>query len=74
MAAGVNQKPEETRIELLGRNAAVFRSVIPQIYAYAPEAVLIVATNPVDVMTHLSARYAADFGIPAHRVIGSGTT
>jgi L-lactate dehydrogenase len=74
MAAGVNQQPGETRIELLGRNAAVFRSVIPQIYTYAPDAILIVATNPVDVMTHLSARYAAEFGIPPHRVIGSGTT
>jgi L-lactate dehydrogenase len=74
MTAGVGQKPGETRIQLLERNAAVFRSVIPQIYTHAPEAVLVVATNPVDVMTHLSARYAADFGIPPNRVVGSGTT
>lgn len=74
MAAGVNQKPGETRIELLGRNAAVFRSVIPRIYEHAPDAVLVIATNPVDVMTHITAQIAAEFGIPSHRVVGSGTT
>lgn len=74
MAAGVAQKPGETRLQLLERNAAVFRAVIPQIFNNAPDAILIVATNPVDVMTHLSACYAAEFGVPSHRVIGSGTT
>jgi L-lactate dehydrogenase len=74
MAAGVGQKPGETRIQLLERNTAVFRAVIPQLYTHAPEAILVVATNPVDVMTHVSARIAAGFGIPSNRVIGSGTT
>lgn len=74
MAAGVNQKPGETRIELLERNAAVFRSVIPRIYENAPDAVLVIATNPVDVMTHITAGIAAEFGVPSQRVIGSGTT
>ena len=74
MAAGVGQKPGETRLHLLERNAAVFRQVIPQIYAHAPEAILIVATNPVDVMTHVTAWIAKEFGIPSHRVLGSGTT
>lgn len=74
MAAGVGQKPGETRIQLLERNAAVFHSVIPQIFSHAPEAILVVATNPVDVMTHVSAWCAAEFGIPSQRVIGSGTT
>lgn len=74
MAAGVGQKPGETRIELLGRNAAVFRAVIPQIYMNAPDAILVIATNPVDVMTHITAQIAAGFGVPAHRIIGSGTT
>lgn len=74
MAAGVSQKPGETRLQLLERNATVFRSVIPQIFQNAPDAILIVATNPVDVMTHLSAQYAAEFGVPSQRVIGSGTT
>ncbi len=74
MAAGVNQKPGETRIELLERNQTVFRSVIPQIYDNAPEAIVIVATNPVDVMTHVTAKIAATYGIPSSRVVGSGTT
>jgi L-lactate dehydrogenase len=73
IAAGVGQKPGETRLQLLARNAAVFRQVIPSVLRNASEAVLIIATNPVDVMTHLAARYAGDFGVPSHRVLGSGT-
>jgi L-lactate dehydrogenase len=74
LCAGVGQKPGETRLQLLRRNAAVFAEVVPQVLANAPEAVLVVATNPVDVMTHLAARYAASCGAPAGRVFGSGTT
>ena len=74
ITAGVGQKPGETRLELLGRNAAVFRQVIPSILKNAPDTILLVVTNPVDVMTHLAAQYAADFGVPGSRVIGSGTT
>lgn len=74
ITAGVSQRPGETRLELLGRNARVFQQVIPQILANAPEAVLIVASNPVDVMTHLAARYAREQGVPSSRVIGTGTT
>lgn len=74
VSAGVGQKPGETRLQLLGRNAQVFKQVIPNILQHAPEAILVVATNPVDVMTHLAARYAREFGVPSSRVIGSGTT
>ncbi|HJS18599.1 MAG TPA: L-lactate dehydrogenase [Anaerolineales bacterium] len=74
VSAGVGQKPGETRLELLGRNAQVFKQVIPRILEYAPQAVLLIATNPVDIMTHLAARYAAEAGVPSSRVIGSGTT
>lgn len=74
LAAGVAQKPGETRGQLLGRNAAVFREVVPAALAHAPEAILVVATNPVDVMTHLAARYAAERGVSRGRVFGSGTT
>ncbi len=74
VAAGVGQRPGETRLELLSRNAAVFKQVIPEILAHAPRAILLIATNPVDIMTHLAARYAANEGVPSHRVIGSGTT
>jgi L-lactate dehydrogenase len=73
IAAGVAQKPDETRLQLLERNAAIFRSVVPDILKYAPDAILVVATNPVDIMTHLTARYAADHGVPPERVLGSGT-
>ena len=73
ITAGVGQRPGETRLELLGRNAAVFRQVVPRVLEQAPEAILLVATNPVDIMTHLAARYAAEFGVPSSRVIGSGT-
>src|SRR5215467_3044782 len=74
ICAGVGQKPGETRLDLLRRNRAVFAEVVPQVMANAPEAVLVVATNPVDVMTHLAARDAASCGAPAGRVLGSGTT
>jgi L-lactate dehydrogenase len=74
LCAGVGQKPEETRLHLLQRNAAVFREVVPAVLAHAPGAVLVVASNPVDVMTHLAARYAAAAGAPPGRVLGSGTT
>lgn len=74
LTAGVSQRPEETRLELLARNAAVFREIVPAVLDAAPEAVLVVATNPVDVMTHLAAGHAAERGAPAGRVLGSGTT
>jgi L-lactate dehydrogenase len=74
LTAGVNQRPGETRLQLLERNAAVFRQIVPAVLAHAPTAVLVVATNPVDVMTHLTAKLAADAGAPGGRVLGSGTT
>lgn len=74
ITAGVSQKPGESRLELLERNAAVFRDVIPQVIQNAPRAVLVVATNPVDVMTHMAASFAAEHGVPPNRIIGTGTT
>lgn len=70
LAAGVSQRPGETRIELLGRNAAVFESIVPQIVRHAPDALLLVATNPVDIMTQVAVRVS---GLARERVIGSGT-
>src|SRR5246127_2229984 len=67
LSAGVGQRPGETRLHLLQRNAAVFHEVVPAVLARAPEAVLVVASNPVDVMTHLAARFATAFGVPAGR-------
>jgi L-lactate dehydrogenase len=74
ICAGVGQKPGETRLQLLQRNAQVFHEVVPAVLENAPNAVLVIATNPVDVMTHLAARYADDCGVSAGRVLGSGTT
>lgn len=74
IAGGVAQREGETRLQLLQRNADVFRQIVPSVLQYAPEAILLVVTNPVDIMTHLAADFAAKFGVPNHRVIGSGTT
>jgi len=74
IAAGVNRQPGEDRLQLLQRNAAIFREVAPQVLEWAPEAVLVIATNPVDVTTHLTAKLAAACGVPSSRIIGSGTT
>jgi L-lactate dehydrogenase len=74
LCAGVGQRPGETRLQLLQRNAAVFHEVVPAVLAQAPDSVLVVATNPVDVMTHVAARFAAGCGVSPGRVLGSGTT
>jgi L-lactate dehydrogenase len=74
IAGGVAQKPGETRLQLLQRNADVFRQIVPSVVRSAPGALLLVVTNPVDIMTSVAAQVAADFGVPATRVIGSGTT
>jgi len=70
LACGVAQKPGETRLQLLERNAAVFSQVIPSVRRYCPEAVLIVATNPVDVLTEMVMRLDK---VNPTRVLGSGT-
>lgn len=74
VSAGVSQKPGESRLELLKRNAAIFGNVIPEVIRYAPEAIIVVATNPVDIMTHLTARIAREQGVSPMHVMGSGTT
>src|SRR5262245_4166913 len=74
IAGGVAQKPGETRLQLLQRNADVFRQIVPSVLRHAPKAVLLVVSNPVDIMTHLAAQFAAEFGVPHGRVFGSGTT
>jgi len=72
LAAGANQKPGETRLELLERNAAVFRDIIPHVLKAAPGAILLVATNPVDIMTQISLGIARRTmpDVPADRLIG----
>jgi L-lactate dehydrogenase len=73
IAAGVAQQPGESRLHLLQRNAAVFEQVVPSILQYAADSVLVVVSNPVDIMTHLAAHFADSHGVPSNRVIGSGT-
>ncbi len=73
LAAGVAQGPDETRLDLLRRNADILASVVPQVVARAPEAVLLVATNPVDVMAAVTERLAVEAGLGRERVFGTGT-
>jgi L-lactate dehydrogenase len=70
IAAGANQRPGETRLDLLQRNAAVFRDVVAQVVAVNPNGIIVIASNPVDILTAISAEIA---GLPAGCVIGSGT-
>ena len=74
ITVGVPQKGMTSRMDLLQGNAAVMRDVVPRVLEHAPDAVLLIATNPVDVMTHLATEIAAGYGVPSSRVIGSGTT
>ncbi len=74
IAAGAAQKPGETRLMLLERNAVILQKIISNSLKHAPDAILLIATNPVDVITHLCAKIAAQYGFPSSKVIGSGTT
>ena len=70
LCCGVGQRPGETRLQLLGRNAAVFSEVVEQVLRYAKDPILLVASNPVDVMTHVTLKLSR---LPPDKVIGSGT-
>lgn len=70
IAAGVAQKPGETRLQLVQANTAVFRTVIGQICRYNKECILLPITNPVDILTEVTRRIS---GFDPARVIGSGT-
>ena len=71
ICAGVSQKPGETRPDLLARNSAVFKSIVSPVIESGFSGIFLIATNPVDVMTHVVKTLS---GFPEHRVIGSGTT
>ncbi|MFL5579800.1 MAG: L-lactate dehydrogenase [Gemmatimonadaceae bacterium] len=70
ITAGAGQKPGETRLQLAGRNAKVVRGVAPEIARHNPDGLILVATNPVDVLAQLAQEGS---GLPAGRVLGSGT-
>jgi len=70
IAAGAAQKPGETRLDLVRKNAAIFRQIVPQVVRHNPDGILLIATNPVDVLTYVTWKLS---GLPAQRVLGSGT-
>lgn len=74
LTAGAKQRPGQTRLDLAATNADLCRSLVPQLLAVAPDAVIVVVTNPVDVLTEIvSATLAASGATSTGRVLGSGT-
>lgn len=71
IAAGANQKPGETRLDLINKNAAIFKDIVGKVMESGFDGIFVVATNPVDIMTQLTYKYS---GLPAGRVIGTGTS
>jgi L-lactate dehydrogenase len=74
IAAGASQKPGETRLMLMERNASIMKDIISNVVNFNPNAIFLIATNPVDIITHICVSIAKEFDIPASRIIGSGTT
>lgn len=70
ITAGARQKEGETRLDLIAKNRAIFEDIIPKIAKAAPDALLLIVTNPVDVLTYEAIKLS---GFPAGRVFGSGT-
>jgi L-lactate dehydrogenase len=70
VAAGASQKPGETRLDLVQRNYSIFKQIVPEIVRYNPDGLLLIATNPVDILSYASWKLS---GLSASRVIGSGT-
>lgn len=70
MTAGAKQKPGQTRLDLAAANAALCAKILPEVVKVAPNAILLLVTNPVDVVTEVALKVT---GLPRERVIGSGT-
>lgn len=70
ITAGIGPKPNETRLDIIAKNYQIFKDMIPSLVALSPESILLVVSNPVDVLTYITYKLS---GFPAHRVIGSGT-
>ena len=73
LAAGANQRPGESRLDLLSRNAEILAEIVSAVLAAVPDPIFLVATNPVDVMTQIVTIIAGREGVASERVIGSGT-
>ena len=70
ICAGANQKPGETRLDLVEKNLKIFKSIVDQVMESGFHGIFLVATNPVDILTYATWRYS---GLPKNQVIGSGT-
>ncbi|CAK9298650.1 unnamed protein product [Gordionus sp. m RMFG-2023] len=70
VTAGARQNEGESRLSLVDRNINIFQSIIPQLVKYSPNAILLIVSNPVDILTWVAWKLS---GLPSHRVIGSGT-
>ena len=70
LTAGANQKPGETRLDLVKKNATIWREIVPKVVENNPDGILLVATNPVDALTYAALKLSK---LPPQRVIGSGT-
>ncbi len=70
ITAGAAQKPGETRLNLLERNVAIYQNILADVVKHCPNAILLIVTNPVDIMTYAALKIS---GFPSSRVIGSGT-
>lgn len=74
ISAGASRKPGESRLLLMERNASILRQIISNVVKVNPKPIFLIATNPVDIITHISVSIAKEFDIPDSRIIGSGTT
>ena len=70
VTAGAGQKPGETRLDLVHKNVAIYESIIPRIAEQNKDAILLIVSNPVDILTQVAIKLS---GLPENRVIGSGT-
>ena len=70
LCAGAAQKPGETRLQLVDKNMRIFKSIVDEVMASGFDGIFLVATNPVDILSYATWKFS---GLPAHRVIGSGT-
>ncbi|CAN0908529.1 L-lactate dehydrogenase A [Linum grandiflorum] len=70
VTAGARQNPGESRLNLLQRNVGIFKMIIPSLAEHSPDAILLIVSNPVDVLTYVAWKLS---GFPSNRVIGSGT-
>ena len=71
ITAGAHQEKKETRLDLISKNAKIFKNIIPKITQYNKKAIMIIVTNPVDIMTYLALKYSK---YPKERVFGTGTS